>query len=452
MSPRAYPLVGHLPSFLRDKLGFLRRCLAAPADCYQLHIGGPVLLLNHPEDVRHVLVANWDNYRKSPRIVSPRGKQLFGETLASTETTDHLDSRRPLAPFFTAQAVERFAGVIRSCTEQMLEGWADGARLDIHQEMTALTQRIIGQILFSVDLLGSEAELGTAFRARRSYIQHRFDTLLPLAEHLPLPINRAFRKAMQVIEACLDEMIQQRRAHPDRFGDLLALLVKANPVDRRVRDDAINLAVAGYETLADALSWTWLLLAEHPQTRHELHEEVDTVLQDQPPEAADVPRLELLERVLAESMRIYPPTWLFVRIAEGPDVLPSGVPVAAGTKIYLSSYTMHRNPRWFPNPDLFDPDRFTATAVAGRPKLAYFPFGGGPRICLGQALARLEAVLVVAQVAQQFELHVLPGQRIVPVPGITLRPRDGIHVQLRRRRLSLSTLAYDHCGSTKIRS
>ncbi len=435
-SPPAYPLVGHLPVFLRDKLGFLLKSAATCGDCVRLQIGEPTYLLNHPEDIRHVLLTNEGNYEKSPRMTSARGQRLFGAGLVSSSAATHHQQRQLLRPVFQRQAVASFSEAIINCTEATLAGWKPGAEFDVAAAMMGLSHRITGKILFGVDYAGEGRALSKAITIRRHYIQYMFGSLFPFPEHLPTRINRDYRRAIRQIDEAIYRMIAERRAPAAAHHDLLALLMRTEYADgtgmndQQVRDEALTLLIAGYETIGEALSWTCYLLAQHPEVESKLRSELQEVLGGRVPTVEDVPQLRYTEMVLAEAMRLYPPTWIFIRMARDPDVLPGGVAIPAGAKLFLCPYVTHRHPRYFPDPERFDPDRFNEEAKQSRPRFAYFPFGGGPRMCIAQGLAKMEGVLVLACLVRRFQLSLLPGQTIVPEPGITLSPRHGLKMRV----------------------
>ena len=244
---------------------------------------------------------------------------------------------------------------------------------------------------------------------------------------------------MRVIDEAIYEMSSARRHATEPPTDLLTMLMNAPYKDgavmndRQVRDEAMVLAITGYETIGEALTWTWLLLAQHPEVEAALVAELQSELGGWSPGVADLPRLRYAEMVLSESMRLYPPTWIYIRMARQSDRLPSGVEIPPGTKLYLSPYVMHHNARFFLDPDRFDPSRFDEAALKSRPKFAYFPFGGGPRVCIGQGLAMMEALLVLACVASRYQLTLVTGQTITPEPGITLHPKNGVLMRCNRR-------------------
>jgi len=437
LGPAGYPIVGHLPAFLYDKLGFLSRCAAAYGDVTKLDIGEPTYLLNNPEDVKHVLVINPDNYVKSPRMTSVSGRRLSGSGLLTSVGAAHLRQRRMMQPVFYRKVMESFSHTITTGIAAMLDRWTDGTSIDLGHEMMDLAQENIVKTLLGADADRDMSSLREAITVRRQYMEHVFFS--PLPEWVPSRIGGAYRKAMRVIDDIVYRAIQSRRAHPADGGDILSRLLRAQyddgsgMTDLQVRDEAVTLFVTGYETIADALTWTSYLLSQHPEIAATFFAEVDEVLGRRFPSAEDFSRLTYTGMVLAESIRLYPPTWIFIRVALEDDKLPSGATIPAGAKIYLCPYVMHRNPRYFPDPVQFNPERFTETAKKERAQFAYFPFGGGARVCIGEHFAKMEAVLTLSSIAQRFRMSLVPGQTIVPEPKMTLRPKNRIMMRLHRR-------------------
>ncbi len=434
IGPPALPFAGHAPAFLRDKLGFLSRCAAEFGDVVRLDIGGPTYLLTGLDDIKHVLVINSDNYEKTPRLTGTRARRFFGDGLVTARGAEHLRQRRMLRPVYHRGVIEGIGALMRRTVEEMLSRWEDGAEVDIHQEMLDLTQRIIIQALFGRE---PDPVLERAVSARRRYQEHLLGSLLPFADRIPARPKREYARAVRVLDEIIGHGAAERRADGTPGTDLLSLLVQATyedgsrMTDLQIRDEVRTLAVAGYETIAEALTWAWYLLAGSPQVESALWAEIDRAEGD-PPGAAHATGSPYCRMVLAESMRLYPPTWLFVRVAQHDDVLPSGAAVASGSKIYLCQWVMHRNPRYFPDPERFDPGRFTDEAVRARPRLAYLPFGGGRRLCIGEDFVWMEGTLILTLIARRFRIVPVPGQRIVADPNVTLRPRGGIRVPARQ--------------------
>lgn len=431
-APQGYPLIGHLPQFLRDKLGFLSRCANTQADVVRLRLDGDAFLLLDDRDIKHVLESNYPNYDKSPKMVSRRGKQLSGYGLLTASGKEHIEKRKAVQPVFAASSITPLAdGIVRE-TESILETWTANREFDAATEMMDLSQCINGRILFGADYRREDAELGEAIRIRRRFMHDVFNALLPFPEYLPTAARSAFKKAQQLIDADVKARITLRRASPEKHPDMLARMTAALD-DSAAREEAVTTAITGYETIGEAMAWTLFLLAQHPQVEKKLVDEVKSVLKGNSPAADDLPKLRYTEMVLNESMRLYPPTWIYVRMAKERDRLSSGVDLPAGAKLYICPWVIHRSQRYFDDPLQFNPLRFDDQARKGRPKYAYFPFGGGPRVCIGQALAKMQMPLMLAMIVQRFSLELIPGQTIVPDPKITLSPSPGIQMIARRR-------------------
>jgi len=423
-----------VPQFLRDRLGFLSRCAALYGDVVELRIGERTFLLNNAEDVRHVLATNARNYTKTPRLTSARGRQLSGEGLLTMSGEAHLSQRRMMQPAFHHKSIAGFADMIVDTTTDAVSGWREDPVLDVAAAMSRLAQRIVLKALFSTDIEDVDA-LGAAISVRRRYMDYMFFSLLPFPEYLPTRLNFEYRNAMKRIDAFIYGAIAKRRAAVDLPHDLLTMLMTASyrdggsMNDRQVHDEALTMSITGYETIGEALSWTWYLVARHPEVKGRLHAELARVLNGRTPTLDDVPALTYTQQVLDESMRIYPPTWIFVRMAQNDDTLPSGTRIPKGSKLYMCPYVIHRNPGYFPDPEKFDPERFSEDVRKQRHRVAHFPFGNGPRVCIGEAFARMEAMLVLAVIAQKFDLELATAHDVVPEPRMTLRAKHGIMVR-----------------------
>jgi cytochrome P450 len=437
--PRALPLLGHAPAFLRDKLGFLARSAAEYGDVVRLQIGGRTYLLTDPDDIKYVLVSNSDNYEKTLRLRGARGRAFFGNGLVTAAGAAHLRQRRMLQPVFHREVIHRFASVVAECTDAMLRGWSDGSLVDVHAEMLDVTQRITARALLGEETESVLDRFRDAVSARRRYQEHLLGSAVPFVDRLPTRHRREYSRAHREIDRITTDGIARRRAEAAPSADLLSMLVHVRyddgqgMSDDQIRDEVRTLAIAGYETIAEALTWAWYLLAGDGTAESAVWAEVDGAAVATASGIVDSGRLPWCRMVLAEAMRLYPPTWLFVRVAQRDDVLPSGASVAAGTKIYLSQWVMHRNPRYFPDPERFDPRRFTADAIAARPRYTYFPFGAGRRLCIGEEFAWMQGVSILAQVARRFRLALAPGQTVMPEPNVTLRARGGLRMRLTQR-------------------
>jgi len=437
--PRALPRVGNLPSFLRDKLGFLSRCAAKYGDVVRLEIGARTYLVTNPDDVRHVLLSNVDNYAKSPRLTGVRARRFFGNGIATAAGAEHLRMRRMLQPIFHHDVIQRFAELIIRTGAEMLAAWGDRSVVELRAEMLTLTQRINLRMLLGEDSEAEIARFARGVTVRRQYQEYLLGSVFPFPEYVPNRTTRAYRRASRDIDDILATAVERRRHATAGPGDVLSMLVNARyddgsaMPDRLIRDEARTLSIAGYETLAEALTWAWYLLATAPDAADRIAAEATAVSNGGLEEAADVSRLTYTRMVLAEAMRLYPPSWIFVRVARKPDVLASGIRVPAGAKIYLCPWITHRDPRFFEDPTRFEPLRFTEAAIRARPRLSYFPFGAGRRLCIGEDLTWMEGVLLLAQMARRFRVTLVPGQAIVPDPNVTLRARHGLRVRVSPR-------------------
>ena len=362
----------------------------------------------------------------------------MGEGLLTAEG-DHWKRQRRLAqPAFHHAKIESYAAVMTGYAARMQEKWRDGEELDIHQEMMELTLRIVVRTLFGVETEDTESISRSLSAVMRNSSGIRL--ILPgIFRWLPLPGTRQLRNGVAELDRTVFRIISQRHAGGAESDDLLSMLMTARDEDgsqmddRQLRDEVMTFFIAGHETTALALSWAWVLLSRNPQAERRLHEELDAVLSGRPPELSDLPNLPYTECVVKETMRLYPPAWAIAReAAESFDL--AGYRIPKGANILMSQWIVHRDPRFFPNPEVFDPDRWSAGA-AKLPKFAYFPFGAGPRQCIGTAFAMMEAVLLLASIAQNFQAKVRANAAIEPVPGFTLRPKDGVPVTLVRRHL-----------------
>ena len=438
--PRRFP-GGHILAMRQDPLAFLTRIAREYGDVVRFRLGPNELhLLNRPVFIRDLLVTNAGAFHKGRGL--ERAKRLLGEGLLTSEDPVHLRQRRMIQPAFHQERIAGYGGVMAEHGERLAARWKNGETRDISTEMSRLTLAIVGRTLFDADVESEADEIGEALTtAVRLFGRTLTLPFFEILDRLPLPGNRRFEKAKARIDATIARLVAERRRGPAGRTDLLSLLVSASDpegdgqrmTDAQVRDEAVTLFLAGHETTANALTWTWYLLSQNPEAEARLHEEVDAVLQDRIPTVADLPRLAYTEMTLAESMRLYPPAWIVGRRALA-DYEVGGYAVPARSIVVASQWVTHRDPRYFPDPERFDPERFRPDVKAGRPKFAYFPFGGGPRVCIGEGFAWMEGVLLLATLAQRWRLRLEPGQEIAPAPSITLRPRRGLRMVLERRR------------------
>ena len=432
--PKNAPIVGNLRPFRSNPLGFLTRAAREYGDLvYFRVVRQHMYLVNHPDYVREILVANQGNFIKSRAL--QRAKVLLGEGLLTSEGQHHLRQRRLVQPAFHRERLAGYAAAMSECAVRWRERWQAGSTLDISTEMPHLTLSVVAKTLFSADVQSEASEIGEAMT---TVLQMFRLLLLPFSEYmekLPLPYVRRFEKARARLDATIYGLIRERRASGKDTGDLLSMLLfaqdeekdDARMSDEEARDEALTLFLAGHETTANALTWSWYLLSQHPEVERRLHAEIDQVLRGRAPELADVAELRYAEMVLAEALRLYPPAWAIGRMAVGRFEL-GGFEIPAKSICILSPYLVQRDARWFDDPEKFDPGRWTAEAREGRPKFSYFPFGGGARVCIGERFAWMEGVIVMAAIAQKWRLRLAPDQRAEPLPLITLRVKGGLRM------------------------
>src|SRR5579871_5737644 len=395
-----------------------------------------IVFLNHPDYIREILVVQNDNFIKERTV--RRSKMLLGEGMITSEGSQHRAQRETAQPAFHRQRIPEYAATMVREADRLRSSWRDAEQRDIAIEMMHLTLNTVANTLFATDLRDEVNELADAIN--RIMGLYNFLVMLPAAEwlvHVRPPGLSAFIRARKRIDAVVYRMIEaHRREHSDR-GSLLDMMLAASPdqsesSERSLRDQVITIFLAGYETVANALSWTWYLLSQNPDCGRRMRTEIDRVLQGRTPTYDDIPRLRYVEMVLAESMRLYPPAWAMGRYARN-DFQLGDYFLPAKTTVLISQFIAHRDPRFFPDPLRFDPDRFTPEAKARRTKFTYFPFGAGFRQCIGESFAWMEGVLVLATLAQRWKLRLVPGHPVEPEPLITLRPKYGMRMLVEER-------------------
>jgi cytochrome P450 len=435
--PRGNWLLGSLLEFRRDLLGFYERCARDYGDCVAFRLGSRrVYLLSHPEHIEYLLATGARNFAKRTYVLNLL-LPLLGNGLLTSDGDFWLRQRRLMQPAFGRQRIAGYSQAMVSRTLGMLERWRDGETRDLHAEMMRLTLEIVGETLFGADVSGDAQEVGEVLEVAMHNFIARWESALPVPAWLPTPGNLRYRRALRKLDRVIYRIIHQRRAEGGRGEDLLSLLLRAHDegggmTDRQLRDEATTLFLAGHETTANALSWTWYLLARNPEVEAKLLAEVQNVLGGRPPTVADLPRLPYCERVVTESLRLYPPAYGFGRLAVR-DCEVGGYRVPRGTTVIVSQWVTHRDPRFFEDPLAFRPERWAGDLHKRLPHYAYFPFGGGPRLCIGSNFAMLEAVLVLATVVARYHFTLLPDPPVVPRPVVTLRPAHGIFATLRKR-------------------
>lgn len=433
------PLFGNLFAVRNDRLSLLMRVSQQCGAIGTFGLGSRrVVLINSSEFIEEVLVEHATDFDK-PALERVFLQPAFGNGLILSEHATNKRHRKLIAPAFHKRCLSTYTDIIASYTQCILHQWMEGETVDFAHEMMRLMLWINGKILFDYDLLDESSELGMALTIGQQHANAKLSALLPTPYSWPTPGNVRFLQAMARLHAAISHIIEERkRSHADR-DDLLSMLLEARDEedgssldDIQVRDEAMNLFLAGHETVANALSWTCYLLTQHSVIYERLLAEVDCVVGDRLPTFSDLPKLSYTLQVFKEAMRLYPPVYLMGRQTTRPLEL-GGYHLPAGTLVAISPYVLHRRPDYFPDPECFDPDRFKPEAEQCLPTLAYIPFSAGPRICIGNRLALLEGPLILAMLSQSVVFQLVDGQHIIPEPLITLRPRNGLKVIVRYR-------------------
>lgn len=423
----------------RNPLRFISMLAHGQGDVSAVRIGTQrIYFVKHPDHIRDVLVTNQRIFHKSRGL--ERAKMLLGEGLLTSEGDFHLRQRRLAQPAFHRQRVAAYADTMSTLAARRAERWHSGEVRDIASEMSALTLAVVGKTLFDADVEAEAPEIGEALTAALEMFNLAVLPFSEILEIFPFGPARRFRRARSRLDATIYRLIAERRARPEDRGDLLSMLLLARDEegdrgsmsDRQLRDEAMTIFLAGHETTANALTWTWYLLSQHSEVEAQLHAEVDALGKDILT-ADDLERLPYTRKVIAESMRLYPPAWALGRRATE-DYAVGGYDVPRGSVVLMSQYVTHRDARFHPDPERFDPERWAPEAIASRPRFSYFPFGAGTRVCIGEQFAWMEAILILATLARGWRLRLVPEQRIAVHPLITLRPKYGMRMRLEARR------------------
>jgi cytochrome P450 len=402
----------------------------------RLHLVRPTLLIHDPRDIQHVLVDREDHYRKSDRVVGRAGQQMFARGLLTREWAAQRLRRRLVQPHFHRRVIASFVDVMDEEVRHLLDSWNAGF-VDLTAEMDRFSERLLIRTLIGEVDEDTRRRISWTNRARRRLIGDAFGRRFPFPHLLPTRTNWRYRRASRVQRATLRSLVRKARDNRLDPRSLLALMAGYETGEgSRLDDDAlveemVELLTAGIETTRETLTWAVFAMAAQPRHAAGLASEAARVLEDRRVRPDDLPKLEHAEMFLSEVMRLYPAAWMFVRLAAGDDELPTGARVGRGWKICLCPYTSHRNPAYFPDPERFDPSRFSREAREARPRFAYFPFGGGPRVCVAEPLIRVEGVVLLAALARRYSLALVDERPIEPVGAITLRPKGSIRISAR---------------------
>jgi cytochrome P450 len=396
------------------------------------------VFVNHPDLVEEVLVNQNRKFIKHYRL--RQTKRTLGRGLLTSEGVFWRGQRKLTQPAFHRERIAAYARLMVDYTERMLESWTDGQVRDVQADMMRLTLEIVAKTLFDAEIGGETAEASVAMETLMRAFIARTGRLLTAPHWVPTPLNLRVERAIRRLERILATVIAERRARGEDRGDLLSMLLHAQDEesgrrmsDQQLRDEVMTLFMAGHETTANTLAWAWVLLSRHPDAEARLHAEIDHVVGDRPVTVADLARLKFGESVIHETLRVYPTVWVIGREAIEPVEL-GGYVIPAGTTVFMPQWVVHRDGRWFDDPESFHPERWEAGLMQRIHRYAYFPFGGGPRICIGNNFALMEATLILATIAWKYRLKLAADAVITPLPTITLRPAYGVKMVLSERR------------------
>jgi cytochrome P450 len=437
-SPAGLPILGVLPQVWKDTLGFFLQSGIENPDVVRLDFGPSKLyLVSSPEGVKHILQDNHRNYNKG----YDRAKPLLGEGLVTAEGETWRRQRRLMQPAFHRQRLAELMPMMTDATSEMLARWKNrhGADepMDVAKEIMLLTQTIILRTMFSTDINTDQEKIAEAFSTALDYLNIAIVAPFPILQSLPTRANRRFRKAMRVIDEAVYGIISERRESSEKRSDLLQMLLDARDEetgegmsDKQLHDEVLTIFLAGHETTASLLGWTFYLVGQSPEVEERLRGEIATLLGNRTPEVEDLSQMPYTMQTLHEALRLYPPAWMFARQPIEDDVI-NGYTIPAGVTVTLSPYVTHRLPQVWDQPDRFDPDRFAPGREEERPRYAFFPFGGGPRMCIGNNFALMEAPALLAMIMQRYQLKLVPGYTLKAQPAATLRPRPGVYMNVK---------------------
>ncbi|MGC2467558.1 MAG: cytochrome P450 [Candidatus Acidiferrum sp.] len=427
-----------------DPLGYFTQIVREYGDVVGLRIlNFRILLINHPDHIEDVLVNHPRQFIKG-RVLQAN-KRVFGRGLLTSEGEFWLRQRRLAQPAFHRARIAGYASTMVEYTERLLHEWQHGEERDIHKEMMRLTLQIVGKTLFDADVERDAQDIGKSLELLLE-LGANFRRTIFIPQWIPTPTNVRLERAIRQIEKVLYRIIAEKRSSGRDAGDLLSMLLAAQDedgsrmTDRQLRDEAITLFLAGHETTANTLSWTWWLLAQNPAVEAKLHAELKAVLAGRAPSLDDLSKLVYTNHVITESLRLYPPAWGTARTAIE-DLEIAGYSVPKNSGVSFAQWTVHRDPRWYDAPEEFRPERWEGDLLKRLPRFAYFPFGGGPRQCIGNTFALMESALVLATIAQHYRFRLVEGHPVVPLASITLRPRHGIRATLESRSAKTRTAA-----------
>ena len=438
--PKGNFFLGVMPEFNKDSLAFMEMLARDYGDIVRARFFYvPAYFIYHPDHIEEVLVTNNKNFIKPLSFRTPFFNRLVGNGLLTSEGDFWRRQRRLAQPAFHRERINGYGQIMARDALKMIETWKDGETRDIHSDMMRLTMEIVTHTLFNVDVTDDAEKVASALSSLVEPFGSQATLKWIVDNRLPTPGNRRFHKTAAQLDEVIYRIIAQRRANGNKDqGDLLSMLLQAHDedgsrmTDQQLRDEVITLFLAGQETTALTLTWSWYLLSRQPEVEKKFWQEIDEVLGERQPEAADMPRLKFTEMIAKESLRLYPPAYVVGREAVK-DCEIGGYFVPSGMQVFMPTWVVQKDARFFDAPSEFKPERWTPEFTSSLPKYAYFPFGGGPRLCIGISFAMMEIVLLLASIAQKFRLELAPNQKVAIHPAMSLRPRDGLKMILRKR-------------------
>ena len=436
--PKGEPLIGNARAFVLEPLEYLRRCAQEYGDVMQIHLGTTAIyMVSHPDLIEQVLVTRNKKYRKSR--FTQRRKSLFGNGLIFSEGDFWLRQRRLMQPAFHQKRITTYGTVMATLSQRMSENWHDGQELSINEEMMQLSLEIVTKTLFNSETAGDVHRIGKVLDVLIEQVSAAAVRPVQYPDWVPTRGNRQYTAALSELNKIIRQIISEQRQKASDGDDLLSTLLQmqdedgSRMTDKQLRDEVVNLYIAGHETVAMALSYTWQLLAEHPESEEKLAHELERVLEGKLPTIEDLSRLSYTEQVINEALRLYPPVWGIFRDCQEADEL-GGYAIKPGAVVLLSSWVVHHDARFYDEPEAFQPERWEKEPAQHRPRYAYFPFGGGQRLCIGNVFALVEARLILATLAQKWRFTLVADKPFELVPSITIRPKYGIQVVAHERR------------------
>jgi len=436
--PKGNLFLGVMPEFNRDSLAFIERCRDYGDIVRMRFLYLTVHFLYNPEHIEYVLSTNAKNFIKARSLRSPLFQRLVGNGLLTSEGEEWKRQRRLAQPAFHRQRINAYGEVMVEYGERLISTWKENEVRDIHRDMMRLTLEVVVKTLFNADVSDEADKVGRVLSEMVKPFASQATLKWILDNRLPTPTHRRFNAAAREIDSIVYRIISDRRSSGSDEGDLLSMLLAAQDedgsqmTDRQLRDEVMTLFLAGHETTALTLSWAWYLLAQNPEAEKKFHNELDEVLEGRAPTVADMPRLKYTEMIAKESMRLYPPAFGVGREAIGNCEI-GGYRVRAGSQLFMFQWAVQRDPRYFEEPGRFHPERWTEEFTNALPKYAYFPFGGGPRVCIGSYFAMMEVIMLLATIGRKFRFTLLPEHAVSLMPAMSLRPADGIKVSVERR-------------------